>query len=89
VDASEDSRSLAFFLSGTSQNDDDLYVMINAWWQELAFAIQEGAEGEWLRVVDTNLADPDGFVETGVPLASPEYVVEPRSVVVLVRRRPR
>jgi glycogen operon protein len=36
---SEDSRSLAFFLSGASQDDDDVYVMINAWWQELAFTI--------------------------------------------------
>jgi glycogen operon protein len=87
VDASEDSRSLAFFLNGASQNDDDLYVMINAWWEELAFAIQEGVEGEWLRVVDTSVAGPDGMVESGVPLASPDYFVQPRSVVVLVRRK--
>lgn len=89
VDGSEDSHALAFFLSGASQNDDDLYVMINAWWQELAFTIQEGAEGEWSRVVDTSLAGPDGFVEAGVPLASPECVVEARSVVVLVRPKQR
>jgi glycogen operon protein len=89
VDASEDSRSLAFFLSGASQNDDDLYVMINAWWQELAFTIHEGAEGEWSRVVDTSLAGPDGFVEAGVPLKSPEYLVAARSVVVLVRPKRR
>jgi isoamylase len=85
VDGTGDSRSLAFFLSGASQNDDDIFVMMNAWWQDLAFTIQEGAESEWRRVVDTNLAGPDGFVEAGVPLTSPEYVVGPRSVVVLVR----
>jgi glycogen operon protein len=84
---SDDSRSLAFFLSGASQNDDDLYVMINAWWQELAFTMQEGTAGEWSRVVDTSLAGPDGFVEAGVPLTASEYVVEARSVVVLVRRK--
>jgi glycogen operon protein len=87
VDMSEDSRSLAFFLSGASQDDDDVYVMINAWWQELAFTIQEGTAGEWSRVVDTSLAGPDGFVEAGVPLTTPGCVLEARSVVVLVRRK--
>jgi glycogen operon protein len=85
VDGSKESRSLAFFLSGASQNDDDLYVMINAWWQELAFTVQEGAEGEWSRVVDTNIAGANGFADAGVPLKSTEYTVAPRSVVVLVR----
>jgi pullulanase/glycogen debranching enzyme len=59
--------------------------MINAWWQELAFAVQEGAEGEWSRVVDTNLVD--SFVDAGVPLHAVEYTVAPRSVVVLVRAK--
>jgi len=85
VDMSEESHSLAFFLSGASQNDDDLYVLINAWWEDLAFTVQEGAEGQWYRVVDTHIEGDGGFVETGVPLDSTEYVVAPRSVVVLVR----
>jgi isoamylase len=87
LDESDHSHSLAFHLSGASQNDDDLYVMINAWWQELAFTIHEGKEGEWSRVADTNIAGPDGFVAAGLPLMSTEYVVQPRSVVVLVRRK--
>ena len=43
VDLSPDSRSLAFCLHGASQGDDDIYVMINAYWEELQFQIQEGA----------------------------------------------
>ena len=85
VDVSYDSRSLAFCLHGASQGDDDLYVMINAYWEELAFQIQEGTAQEWERVVDTGLPSPDDFSEDGVPLERMKYVVAPRSVVVLKR----
>jgi len=85
ADLSYDSRSLAFCLHGISQNDDDIYVMINAYWEELPFVVQEGTEKEWRRAVDTSLASPDDFAEAGVPLQSTKYVVAPRSVVVLVR----
>jgi len=85
ADLSYDSRILAFCLHGISQNDDDIYVMINAYWEELPFVVQEGTEKEWRRVVDTSLASPDDFAETGVPLQTMKYVVAPRSVVVLVR----
>ena len=36
VDLSPDSRSLAFCLHGASQADDDIYVMINAYWEAAA-----------------------------------------------------
>jgi glycogen operon protein len=89
VDLSRDSRSLAFCLHGGSQDDDDLYVMVNAYWEPLAFALQEGAAAEWRRVVDTGRESPDDFREPGyeAPLASARYVVGPRSVAVLVRSR--
>ena len=85
ADLSYDSRILAFCLHGISQNDNDIYVMINAYWEELPFVVQEGTEKEWRRVVDTSLASPDDFAEPGVPLQSLKYVVAPRSVVVLIR----
>jgi isoamylase len=85
VDLSYDSRSLAFCLHGASQGDDDLYVMINAYWQELEFHVQEGAEREWKRIVDTALPVPDDFSDQGVPLQHAKYVVAPRSIVVLLR----
>ena len=89
VDLSGPSRSLAFCLHGASQADDDIYVMINAYWEELVFHIQEGTPQEWKRIVDTSLPSPDDFSERSLPLAKPNYGVAPRSVVVLLRPRKR
>jgi isoamylase len=86
VDLSPDSRSLAFCLRGASQSDNDIYVMINAYWESLRFRIQEGKPESWARIVDTNLASPADFAESGLPLQSPSYEVGPRSVVVLLRK---
>jgi isoamylase len=88
VDMSPDSRSLAFCLHGASEDDDDIYVMINAYWQELQFDIQEGVPQDWARIVDTGLPSPQDFSQQGVPLRHSTYQVAPRSVVVLLRRRP-
>ena len=88
ADVSYDSRSLAFCLHGASENDDDIYVMINAYWEELEFHIQEGYVQEWTRVVDTALPSPGDFSE-GDPLRTASYKVAARSVVVLLRSRNR
>ena len=87
VDLSSDSRSLGFCLHGASQDDDDIYVMINAYWQELQFQIQEGTSQDWVRIVDTALPAPDDFSEVGLPIPQPTYQVAPRSIVVLVRSK--
>lgn len=85
VDLSPDSRSLAFCLHGASQDDDDIYVMINAYWQELRFQIQEGVPQDWMRIVDTALPSPDDFSEFGLPLQQSTCQVGPRSIVILLR----
>jgi glycogen operon protein len=87
VDLSSDSHSLAFCLHGASQGDDDIYAMINAYWEELEFHVQEGTAQEWNRVVDTALPSPDDFSERGLALEQAKYIVAPRSIVVL--RRPK
>jgi isoamylase len=87
ADLSHESRSLAFCLHGASQNDDDVYVMINAYWETLEFQVQEGAPQEWTRIVDTSLASPDDFSDRGEPLQAPSYSAAPRSVVVLLRTK--
>jgi glycogen operon protein len=86
VDLSPDSRSLAFCLHGGSQADDDIYVMINAYWQELQFHIQEGTPQDWVRIVNTAFPSPDDFSECGLALQQLTYQVAPRSIVILVRR---
>lgn len=89
ADLSDASRSLAFCLRGASQADDDLYVMINAYWEALDFTVQEGAPAQWRRVIDTGRDSPDDIREVGQELTqvSASYTVGPRSVVVLVRSR--
>jgi isoamylase len=86
-DLSFDSHTLAYCLHGGSQNDRDLYVMINAFWEDLTFVIQEGQAKEWLQVVDTSLPSPSDFCEAGTAkaLASLGYRVKARSIVVLVK----
>jgi glycogen operon protein len=88
-DLSHDSHSLAFALHGASEADDDLYVMINAWWQDLDFRVQEGDGDDWRRVVDTSLESPLDIVESGseIALASLDCRVAARSIVVLIKKR--
>jgi isoamylase len=85
VDLSHDSHSLAFCLHGASQGDDDIYAMINAYWEELEFNVQEGTAQEWKRIVDTALPSPDDFLDDGIPLERTKYLLAPRSIVVLCR----
>lgn len=87
VDLSDSSHTLAFCIRGASQHDEDIYVMINAYWEDLDFTIQEGQAGEWKRVVDTSLASPFDFAAPGTELrlTSGTYTVKARSVVVLLR----
>jgi len=85
VDFSEDSRTLAYRLSGAAFDEDDLYVMINAHHEPLRFRIQEGEAVNWRRVLDTSLAAHETMAEFGEepPLASLDYEVAERSIVVL------
>jgi len=82
------SHALAFCLRGASQNDCDLYVIINAWWNPLEFGIYEGTAAEWKRVIDTSLAPPEDIVEEAEApaLKKSSYQLQGRSVVVLVRQ---
>ena len=63
VDMGPDSRTLAVYLSGASQQDADLYLMINASDSDRTFEIQEGRPGEWQLVFDTGRPSPDDFLE--------------------------
>jgi pullulanase/glycogen debranching enzyme len=77
-DIGESSRSLAWSVG-------DLYVIANAYWEPLRFAIQ--ATGPWVRIVDTSLAPPEDIVDPGDrPALSGSYDVAARSVVILERK---
>jgi len=85
VDLGPKSHCFAYCLHGASLGDDDLYVMVNAHWEEHTFEIQEGNPREWLRVADTSLGSPNDFSEPSLepPLASSSYLVAARSIVIL------
>lgn len=85
-DRSPDSHSLAFYLHGASQQDQNIYVMINAWWHDLVFTVQEGRLEGWLRVIDTARPSPDDILapDEEAPLQGMDYTVKARSVVVLI-----
>jgi glycogen operon protein len=59
--------------------------MINAYWEDLDFAIQEGHG--WKRAIDTNLPGPQDILDPGneEPIGSASYRVKARSVVVLIK----
>jgi glycogen operon protein len=65
-----------------------LYVMINFSKRDVAFTIQEGAPGSWMRAVDTGLESPDDIAEPGGESPTPgvSYAVKSQSVVALVSR---
>jgi glycogen operon protein len=90
IDMSFESHELAFYLDGASENDDDLYVMINAGWREQKFTLQQPLPG-WRRVIDTARDSPGDILEPADarPLASPTLSLKGRSIVVLVRPRQR
>jgi isoamylase len=87
ADFSPNSHSVAFCVHGASQHDRDIYVMINAYWDDLEFQIQEGTASQWTRIVDTGLPTPSDFSDSGEPLQTLTYRMAPRSVVVLMRLR--
>jgi isoamylase len=87
ADFSYNSHTLAYYLNGESHADDDIYVMVNAYWEALNFTIQQGTARQWRRVVDTSLPTPDDITLEGVPIRKLQYRVGSRSVVVFVSPR--
>jgi isoamylase len=86
VDMGDDSHTLAYCLHGALVYDKDIYVMINAFSDDLVFTVQEGMAWEWKLVIDTAKAGPLDFAEPGEEsaLSSSKYTVKAHSVVVLL-----
>ena len=79
-----DLRYFAYHLLDSTSQGNELYVMINAYWQPMSFAI--AAAGSWKQIINTYLpSGQDIILKNTVPLASSNYLVGERSVVVLSR----
>jgi len=82
------SHTLAFYLNGKNPthriDDQEIYVMINAWWEPVEFHIQEA--GPWHRIINTGLESPADVLKHGEEMVSSSgYLVPGRAVVVLVK----
>jgi glycogen operon protein len=87
-DWSEHSHSLAFTLTSLRARY-RLHGMLNAYWEPLSFelpALPDNSDSGWRRLIDTALASPDDCspFETAPHVTQTSYVVQPRSMAVLI-----
>jgi len=77
-----EARALAGTLGGEVQ------VLMNMYWEPLAFQLPSIPDRRWARSIDTALASPDDIAEPGAeqPIDEATYLVSGRSIVVLVSR---
>jgi len=81
----ENSRVLAYTLAGFEE-EPDLHVMINMYWDALEFALPEIEGRTWFKVLDTAAEPPHDFEEpsAAVRVDGAACTVQGRSIVVLV-----
>jgi isoamylase len=85
VDLGPEGNTLSYLLKGRSQNDQDIYVMINASPHSQWYRVQEGQADEWSVAVNTGMPSPADIGDE-IPLESLDYLVGERSIVVLLRK---
>jgi glycogen operon protein len=88
-DWGKDSHSLAFTVQ-RERIGRIFHVMLNAYWDILEFELPlppKGSKG-WRRLADTSLKSPDDIFDGVIAPLVPDlrYVVQPRSIVILVTR---
>jgi glycogen operon protein len=91
-DWSEDSHSISFTV-GSLRGRFTLHAMLNAFWEPLAFelpSVGEKGRREWRRWIDTALPSPGDICawEDAQLVQCLKYVVEPRSLAILVETIP-
>ena len=77
---------VAFALRGSSQNDGDLYVMINGGSEPVSFVVQDVGATPWRVAIDTARPSPEDIeIDRPRELGHPSRVVDAHSIVVLIR----
>ena len=87
-DWSDDSHSIAFTVKSLRERF-TIHAMLNLYWESLTFELPEAGEQRnrnWRRWIDTSSPSPDDICvwEEAPTITGPSYVVEPRSLVLLV-----
>jgi len=80
-DLSAESHTLAWHLSAAAYDEDDLYVMVNAYSAPLEFTVQ--VPGSWRVVVDTAGSQPPELAPTGPAVPDGPMTLQARSIVLL------
>jgi glycogen operon protein len=80
-------RALGFTLAGFD-DDPDIHVMMNMYWESLDMEVPVVAGRQWARKVDTSLPSPSDIADPGkeVVFTAQSYRVSSRSIVVLVNK---
>ncbi len=78
-DWSKKSRSLAFSLIHPTANE-EIHVMVNAYWKSLKFQIPELEGKQWHKIVDTSASAPNDILDEGEG-----KIVNKKSVKVMAR----
>lgn len=88
TDISFNSHTLAFYLDGKKENDDDFYILVNSYWQPLSYTIEKPAP-DWKIIIDTAAPSPGDITtfSNSNTLQGNQYNVQARSIVVLQRQR--
>ena len=81
-DWSYHSRTIAFVISGSLAEDQDIYVAINGHTEPLDFQLPQIGEGKWCRVVDTGKESPNDFSESPLEIKGKHYKVEAFSIMI-------
>jgi len=77
-------RALGLTLAGF-EDDPDIHVMMNMYWEPLDMAVPMIAGRQWTRAVDTSLPSPSNIADPGTEItcSGESYRVNGRSIVVL------
>ncbi len=81
-------RALAFTLGGFN-DEADIHVMMNMYWENLEFEIPLLKARQWFRAVDTANQSPDDISKPNkeVLIKTNTYLLKPRSIVILVSKQ--
>ena len=83
-DYSEESHTLA--MAGYVGNGFAFHLMLNAFWEPLNFAVPPIPENasSWFRIIDTFQPVPKDILEVPTERVKDNYLVQPRSIVLLI-----
>jgi len=83
-DWSEDSKTLAFMIDGgdIEVKDNDIYVALNSYHEDLEFELPKIPGKKWYRVVDTN--KKNDYLDIPVVVDSETYIVGGRGSVIFI-----